>query len=195
MPVGFGLLVGLGKLATGIVSLLGAKGVVGDVLTGVSAVNTARSLGPQLNYDSRDLSLGEEILGRAKLASGLKGVGSLFTKPGPFDPGIAGGDFPPPPPGGGGTPFDPIPPGTPPPQETTKQAVTTESLTAPPPAPGGISEAEFDPSGGFFGSLSSSSDFDPSGGGLGFFNQGGLVSLLPRRATPAHSPPVWRPRY
>ena len=180
----FGILLGLGSLVT--------SGTLSNIFTAGSAL---KSVADQLNYDPKDLSLGEEILGRAKLASGLKGVGSLFTKPGPFDPGIAGGDFPPPPPGGGGTPFDPIPPGTPPPQETTKQAVTTESLTAPPPAPGGISEAEFDPSGGFFGSLSSSSDFDPSGGGLGFFNQGGLVSLLPRRATPAHSPPVWRPRY
>jgi len=57
------------------------------------------------------------------------------------------------------------------------QAVTVENLPAPEP---------FD-----FG-------FDPAltaDGGFGFFNQGGLVSLLPRRATPVRSPPISYRRY
>jgi hypothetical protein len=189
----FGLL-GLGSLFT-----------EGALSTGMAAASTAKSVYDQINLS--DPTLKERALALVPFGAGPKiekGLGSLFRT------GGAGGDG-----GDGGTgatqgdvdffgrPF--VDPGLGSPAQNIQfggtgaqagvGAVTTENLSAPPPAPGGVSEAEFDPSGGFFGSLSSSSDFDPSGGGLGFFNQGGLVSLLPRRATPAHSPPVWRPRY
>ena len=54
------------------------------------------------------------------------------------------------------------------------QPVTTENLSVPDDF--GFSDAE------------RSQNID-------FFNQGGLVSLLPRRATPAHSPPISYRRY
>jgi len=177
----FGILLGLGSLVT--------SGTLSNIFTAGSAL---KSVADQLNYDPKDLSLGEEILGRAKLASGLKGVGSLFTKPGPFDQGAggAGGDG-----GAGGTGAKPgdvdffgrpfVDPGLGSPGQNIQTdptggrvgAVTTETLAAP------------------FGFDPALTTGGPEGQGFGFFNQGGLVSLLPRRATPAHSPPVWRPRY
>ena len=169
-----GSALGLGSLVT--------SGPLSNFLTTASAAKTAFD---QLNYDPKDLSVGEEVLGRAKLASGvfsplIPKKSEIFKEEDPFfDPGLGS---PPPfdpldpqnfPPGQGrpptpaprGTGIDPLPP------------VTREDLPAPEP---------FD-----FG-------FDPSltaDGGFGFFNQGGLVSLVPRPATPAHSPPISYRRY
>ena len=57
----FPALFGLGKLATSIAGIF-APSVIGDAITAAGALNTAIG---QLNYDPKDLSLGEEILGRA----------------------------------------------------------------------------------------------------------------------------------
>ena len=66
-------------------------------------------------------------------------------------------------------------------------------------SPAGITGFPSDAPGGFTGAELSQFESPaaaPQDFGTDFgFNQGGIVSLLPRRATPVHSPPVWHPRY
>jgi hypothetical protein len=143
------------------------------VITAASALQSGID---QLNYDPKDLSLGEETLERINLLNPVKGVGSLFTKPGTAEGGEGGG-------GGDGSgrgtdilgrPF--FDPGFGSPAQNLQfggtgaqagvQPVTTQPLAPPPALPGIPSEADF--SAGF--------DFGTDFG----FNQGGLVSLLPR---------------
>ena len=165
----FGLL-GLTSLFT--------KGPLGYALSAASALKSGID---QLNYDPKDLSLGEETLERINLLNPVKGVGSLFTKPGTAEGGEGGGGG-----GGGGgngsgggtdtsgRPF--FDPGLGSPAQNIQfggtgaqagvQPVTTQPLAPPPALPGIPSEADF--SAGF--------DFGTDFG----FNQGGLVSLLPR---------------
>ena len=144
--------------------------------------------------------IGDKIAGQFSLsptASGWDrakaafGVGSLFQKT-PEDPvnrlfdpvNFPARQFPPEP--SGGLPRKPHvtvenlppPPGTiarPPPI----QAVTTENLFS----PGELSQ--------FDSPAAAPQDFGTDFG----FNQGGIVSLLPRRATPVRSPPISYRRY
>ena len=169
----FGLL-GLGSLFT-----------EGALSTGMAAASTAKSVYDQINLS--DPTLKERALALVPFGAGPKiekGLGSLFRT------GGAGGDG-----GDGGTgatqgdvdffgrPF--FDPGLGSPAQNIQTdptggrvgAVTTETLAAP------------------FGFDPALTTGGPEGQGFGFFNQGGIVSLLPRRATPVHSPPVWRPRY
>ena len=176
-PLLFGLL-GLG-------SLLAPAGMA---KTAAGAISLGKNIYDQINLS--DPTLKERALAAVPFEAGRqveKGLGSLFG----IDKGGGGG-------GGGdgddgddgsrrGTDFFGRPffdPGLGSPAQNIQfggtgaqagvQPVTTENLSAPDDF--GFSDAE----------LSQNIDF---------FNQGGLVSLLPRRATPAHSPPISYRRY
>ena len=175
-PLLFGLL-GLG-------SLLAPAGMA---KTAAGAISLGKNIYDQINLS--DPTLKERALAAVPFEAGRqveKGLGSLFG----IDKGGGGG-------GGGdgddgddgsrrGTDFFGRPffdPGLGSPAQNIQvtdptggrvQPVTTENLSVPDDF--GFSDAE----------LSQNIDF---------FNQGGLVSLLPRRATPAHSPPISYRRY
>ena len=151
----------------GLLGLTSAVAPAAAIRTGAGALATAKSVYDQVNLGS-NATFGDRL--RAALPFG---IGSLFQKPTPFfDPGLGS---PPPAPPGEITPPSSRPPVTvenlPPPPGTIArpppiQDVTRENLPPPESLPGIPSEADF--SAGF--------DF-----GTGFgFNQGGLVSLLPR---------------
>ena len=163
----------------GLLGLTSAVAPAAAIRTGAGALATAKSVYDQVNLGS-NATFGDRL--RAALPFG---IGSLFQKPTPFfDPGLGS---PPPAPPGEITPPSSRPPVTvenlPPPPGTIArpppiQAVTRENLFS----PGELSQ---------FDSPSAPQDFGTDFG----FNQGGLVSLLPRRATPVRSPPISYRRY
>ena len=173
---------------------LGSLFTKGALSTGLAAASTAKSVWDQINLS--DPTLKERVLTAIPFEAGPKiekGLGSLF-RTGGAGAGAGGGGG-----GGGGDdgrggaikgdvdffgrPF--VDPGLGSPGQNIQTdptggrvgAVTTETLAAP------------------FGFDPALTTGGPEGQGFGFFNQGGIVSLLPRRATPVHSPPVWHPRY
>ena len=161
-----------------------ALGIAGLFSTGTVA-KAAQAVGIADRIRS-NLAMDPNISLKARALANLPfGVGSLFTKDGKFfDPGLGS---PPPAPPGEITPPSSRPPVTvenlPPPPGTIArpppiQAVTRENLFS----PGELSQ---------FDSPSAPQDFGTDFG----FNQGGLVSLLPRRATPVRSPPISYRRY
>ena len=181
-----------------------ALGIAGLFSTGTVA-KAAQGIGIA-DRIRRNFAMDPNISLKARALANLPfGIGSLFQKPGTAEGGGGGG-------GGGGDGgtdasgrpfFDPglgspaqnlqsggtgaqagVQPVTTqplaPPTDPTGgrvQAVTVENLPAPEPFDFGLDPALTDD------------------GGFGFFNQGGLVSLLPRRATPVRSPPISYRRY
>ena len=169
---------------------LGIAGLfsTGTVAKAAQAVGIADRIRSNLAMDP-NISLKARALANLPNPSDF-GLGSLFKKPGTAEGGEGGGD------GGGdgsgrgtdilGRPgFDP---GLGSPGQNIQfggtgaqagvQPVTTENLFS----PGELSQ---------FDSPSAPQDFGTDFG----FNQGGLVSLLPRRATPVRSPPISYRRY
>ena len=173
-PLLFGLM-GLGSLFT-----------KGALSTGLAAASTAKSVYDQINLS--DPTLKERFIAGVPFGAGRqveKGLGSLLNirEEGGGGGGGGGGDDG----SRGGTDVSGRPffdPGLGSPAQNIQfggtgaqagvQPVTTENLSAPDDF--GFSDAE----------LSQNIDF---------FNQGGLVSLVPRPATPAHSPPISYRRY
>ena len=149
---------------------LGSLFTKGALSTGLAAASTAKSVYDQINLS--DPTLKERFIAGVPFGAGRqveKGLGSLLNI---SKEGGGGGDGTPRPkdplnpenfPTGGGIPDTPAPPGT---GLGTPPPVTVEDLPAP-------TEFEF----GFDPALTTGG---PEGQGFGFFNQGGLVSMLPR---------------
>jgi hypothetical protein len=182
-------------LLFGLLGLGGFLAPAGAAKTIAGALSAGKTIYDQLNLS--DPTLTQRALALVPFGAGpqlKRGVGSLFQTggggpggggPGGGGPGGGGpgGEGP----GGGGSGFLGKPffdPGLGSPAQSLQttvppsiQAVTTENLFS----PGELSQ---------FDSPSAPQDFGTDFG----FNQGGLVSLLPRSTSLWHPRPVWHPR-